>query len=425
MAAQTEIPVRIGGATADNAGRKRFVKPVPRDEAENAARLVAGSAWADFCDAIKRSGEHMLSMDIDWDALDYVDAFHYLAGIVNGGIRTAIDHADPAAPMWVHNGNGVKHSGDNADNRYLIARIDPTKTYRIHGERRTCHDMMVEVSEGYMQQGEARTFATVSFNDAFAVEPDGRFEIIASATPREGHWLPLHPEARQLIIRMYFLDWETEQPASIAIEQVDGEGVSPVLVGPARMAEILDEAAAWIESNALFWLPWMEEYHRQARAGEFNQAQAYAGGAKDIRYGNNGYRLARDEALVIEGTPPRARYWSFQLQNNAMVSMDYANHQTSLNCRQMKIDADGRFRIVLAHEDPGVANWLDTCGRASGLLIWRWVWTEDNPDVSVRRVPFADLASVLPPDTARVTPAERRAAIAVRQRHVALRERSC
>lgn len=425
MAEDAKPSIRVGGGMADGAEGRRFVRPVRHDVSTQRERLISGRAWSDFCDAIKRSGEHMLAMEIDWGDFDYVDAFQYLAGIVEGGVRTAIDHADPATPMWVHNGSGIKHSGDNADNHYLIAHLDPTQTYRIYGERRSCHDILMEVSEGYMQQGDARTFASLRFNEAFTAEPDGSFEIIASSSARAGNWLPLHPDGRQLIIRMYFLDWESEEPASIAIEQVGHEGLPPAPVGPARMAEILDDASAWIESNALFWLPWMEEYHRQAREGEFNQAQRYEGGAEAVHYGNNGYTLAAGEALLLEGAPPHARYWSFQLQNNAMISMDYRNHQTSLNCRQVHLDADGKYRIVVAHEDPGVANWLDTCGRSSGLLIWRWVWTEDNPEVSVQRLRHAELPEKLPRETLRITPEERRAAIATRQRHVAGRERSC
>ncbi|WP_150293199.1 DUF1214 domain-containing protein [Sphingobium estronivorans] len=425
MTTDKDTPQRIGGASAGGSSRKRFVRAEPRDDGANAARLKNGQAWADFCDAIKRSGEHMLAMDIDWSELDYVDAFHYLAGVVNGGIRTAIDHADPAVPMWVHNGNGVKHSGDNADNRYLVARLDPSKTYRLFGERRNCFDMMVEISQGYMQQGDARTYATVRFDEAFSVDPDGRFEIILGGEPRDGNWLPLDPEGRQLVIRCYFLDWESEAPPSIAIEQIGHEGLPPTPVTAARMAGLLDDAAAWIESNALFWTPWMEEYHRQRKAGHFNQAQSYVGGAKDILYGNNGYELSADEMLLLEFTPPDAQYWSFQLQNNAMVSMDYANHQTSLNCRQIRIDDDGVARIVVAHRDPGIANWLDTCGRTTGLLIWRWIWTQDNPHVTMRRIKADALDALLPAETVRLTPQERRAAIAIRQRHVALRERSC
>lgn len=145
------------------------------------------------------------------------------------------------------------------------------------------------------------------------------------------------------------------------------------------------------KSNALFWPGWTETFHGQRKAGEFNQAQSYVGGNKSVLYDNNGYAIAPGEVLLLEFDVPDARYWSFQLQSNAMVSMDYANHQTSLNCHQIKVDRDGKARIVLAHEDPGIANWLDVCGRTTGLLIWRWVWTSDNPEVTVRQVTVHEL----------------------------------
>jgi len=37
---------------------------------------------------------------------------------------------------------------------------------------------------------------------------------------------------------------------------------------------------------------------------------------------------------------------------------------------------DGSVRIVLAHRDPGVPNWLGTQGRPSGMLFWRFVLPE-------------------------------------------------
>lgn len=412
---------RIGG----EGEAKRFLHAPEYDRATNIARLKSGAAWSDLCDAIKRSGEHMLAMDIDWHETDFVDVFQFLAGIVNGGIRTALDHADPAVPMWVPNGLGIKHSGDNADNLYLIAELDPTRTYRLSGLRGSCHDLLVEISQGYMQQGAAQVYASRSFNESFVADPDGHFEIIVGGDPRDGNWMALHPDGRQLLIRCYFLDWEKERPPAISIEQIGHEGLPPAAIDAARMAEMLDYAAAWIESNALFWPSWTETFQNQRKAGEFNQAQAYVGGNTDILYGNNAYAIEPGEVLLLEFTEPDAHYWSFQLQSNAMVSMDYAHHQTSLNCRQAKADGDGRVRIVLAHEDPGIANWLDACGRPTGLLIWRWVWTRDNPQVAMRKLKATELDALLPADTVRVSPRERRAAIAIRQRHVAMRRRSC
>ena len=40
------------------------------------------------------------------------------------------------------------------------------------------------------------------------------------------------------------------------------------------------------------------------------------------------------------------------------------------------LEADGGFRIVIAHEDPGVPNWIDTEGRGFGMVFWRFFMPE-------------------------------------------------
>ena len=94
---------------------------------------------------------------------------------------------------------------------------------------------------------------------------------------------------------------------------------------------------------------------------------AVPGGAADILYGGGWWKLGADDCLLVECEPPAARYWSFQLYSTPWFeSLDMANRLVSLNCDQMQIDADGRFRLVVAGSDPGIANWLDTEGRADG-----------------------------------------------------------
>jgi hypothetical protein len=36
------------------------------------------------------------------------------------------------------------------------------------------------------------------------------------------------------------------------------------------------------------------------------------------------------------------------------------------------LEPDGSFRVVIAHRDPGMPNWLDTEGRPFGLVFWRY-----------------------------------------------------
>jgi hypothetical protein len=89
-----------------------------------------------------------------------------------------------------------------------------------------------------------------------------------------------------------------------------------------------------------------------------------------------------------------------------------------VNGHQVRLDADGKVRLVLSRADPGVPNWLDPVDNPAGLAQWRWYLTGGMPTPVVHKVPFAELRSHLPADTPVVTPAERQAAIAARRRAV-------
>ncbi len=62
-----------------------------------------------------------------------------------------------------------------------------------------------------------------------------------------------------------------------------------------------------------------------------------------------------------------------------MQSYDFANRRISYNRQQVDYEDDGSFRLVVAHQDPGVPNWLDTEGRPSGQLYWRYVLPVESP----------------------------------------------
>ena len=98
------------------------------------------------------------------------------------------------------------------------------------------------------------------------------------------------------------------------------------------------------------------------------------------------WQLDADEALIIEVTPPEGLYWSFSLGNPWWETIDYARHESSLNGHQSSIDDDGIFRVVVAHRDPGVANWLDTAGHSAGPVILRCVRTLSAPVPTTRVV---------------------------------------
>ena len=223
-------------------------------------------------------------------------------------------------------------------------------------------------------------------------------------------------------MRQFFYDWEHEGPASLSIDRIDDgpRGQPHGRLDPAFFARRLDAVATNVEANVDLWLftiiALRERFCNVFPAEQFGGTQM--GAQKHQSAGVCYFKIADDEALVIEVRPPRAKYWSIDVCNFWLESLDYANHQSSLNGHQANIDADGVFRAVVAHEDPGVANWLDTVGHREGSLIYRWNLAESTPVPAARVIKLQDLADHLRHDTPRVNADERARHIDVRRAHV-------
>jgi hypothetical protein len=248
---------------------------------------------------------------------------------------------------------------------------------------------------------------------------DGRLEIRISPAPgADGNWLQSDPKARLLTIRVFQADWAGDAAPVFHIERVGGEGVPRPPLEPADVSAALDRAATWVEASAGFWNRYTSAARERAEPNVVTAARAAPGGADHIRYGSCIWQLETpDAALLIECDVPDADYWGFTIHSLGWLeSGDFAERCTSLNGEQAHVDRDGRVRIVLAHRDPGVPNWIDTEGRAEGMLVHRWVWARDNPVPTSRVVALGALRALLPGDHPEVDPGERRLRLAARLR---------
>ena len=188
------------------------------------------------------------------------------------------------------------------------------------------------------------------------------------------------------------------------------------------MAHLLQGAGEWTLGTARFFSEWTDGLREGWQPDRIAAARKFAGGADDIYYGNDFYRLGPDEALVIETELPDARYWQFQLCDLWFRSAGWSERSTSINHRQAHLDLDGRFRCVVAHRDPGVANWLDTSGEPEGVLQYRWIWSRTNPEPTGRVVSFDSIDDHLPADTPVFSRIDRMADHRRRRRHRSGRE---
>jgi hypothetical protein len=83
---------------------------------------------------------------------------------------------------------------------------------------------------------------------------------------------------------------------------------------------------------------------------------------------------------------------------------------------QVVMDSDGACRVVVAHRDPGIANWLDTTGHVQGTVVFRNYRATGQPVPKTVKVKLADVSAHLPTDTRWVNADERAAYLKGRHR---------
>lgn len=290
----------------------------------------------------------------------------------------------------------------SADARYLSAEITGDGLYRVSGTLGNAPHITVQAYDSVS--------ALEIFDIREQADAAGNFSFLIGDPVKTKGAAPVSREASMLYFREYYSDWKTEIPSKFVLERLDRPDRGTPLTASA-MADILEATATKRESQVPFWKGRMA----QIRDGHGNSL-APPGllgdvGLGDILYGTGWFELEHDEAMVIELSKPEAVHWSFQLGNFWGEAVDFANFTSSTNGDQAIASNDGKYRIVIAHSDPGVPNWLDTAGHREGMIFYRYHLAETKPMPTAQVVKVSDLSTLLPKDTLRVSPAERRAEI--------------
>jgi hypothetical protein len=286
----------------------------------------------------------------------------------------------------------VKMGADNPDNYYQNAAISGVHEYRIVGHRGTVNYLAFGTQAGHYGQGGG--MPPTGFLEASELElgEDGELEIFLSCTPRPKNWLRMTPETGTLIVRQTFLDRSTEKIADLRIERIDGPH-QPGPITPAMVDDGLKSASTLVAGASLLFAKWARDFQKHSNElPRFDQEVSNsAGGDPNIAYYHSHWRLAPDEALVIDVNPPRCEHWNFQLNNHWMESLDYRFFRIHVNKHTAVAAPDESVRIVVAHEDPGLPNWIQTVGHESGTMCFRWVRAEEQPVPATRVVKLAEL----------------------------------
>ena len=333
-------------------------------------------------------------------------------------ISWSVLHADPSRPAFHrHNDLVSQWGGPNADNVYRHARIDPAKRYVVRGRMHSCEEFILALRAGFMHNETWGTLATVTASELGIGAGDDCEFVLGDG----GHEIP--DGAIMASVREYYFDWTAEEPATFTIECLDPE---PVELPP--LDDRLHAAVDQVSDSLRYWADYLASNRAERLDNSFASTVALpAKGLTAARYEFCFWDLDPGDALIIETDVPAARYWAAQLYvMRTFELVDPFGAISSRNHTQVTPSDDGRIRFVVADEDPGVPNWLDTTGQRNGLCTIRWFWPtgDDAPSLAVHRVPLATVREHLPASTASVTPEERAGELAARQAHLRWRFRT-
>jgi hypothetical protein len=341
-------------------------------------------------------------------------------------------YTDARRPVFMPQWNfACNQGGPNPDYVYLTTEIDSDGVYEISGTRGTTRFVEITQQEQLMtspktfERRETPPLRTTHDLDELEIADDGSFRVILSAERPDGHsgdWWPLDPRTRKLLMRKCACDWNREVDARVAINRLDDPGAD---MTPEEIARRFSAMAEWIDGMIRFDMQLVRYYREHHGINVLLRSQWIedVGGLAKQAYYDGIHQIDEDEALVVEfPVPTECHYWQILVADDRFATVDWVNRQSSLNDAQARIDGDGRFRGVVSTRDPGVHNWLDKADFPWGILQARFYKANEYPDVTVTKVPVADVLQHLPPDTSVVTPTQRKEQLRIRREGAQLRQ---
>jgi hypothetical protein len=281
----------------------------------------------------------------------------------------------------------------------------------------------------------------------------------AAAAPGEKNHLQITPDTTLIAIRDTLADWNTESPMALSIQRVAGPpnslfsqfgGFAWPVIGPAvakstflttlvSLIPPLPAVPTFIRGGltSLLMLRGISEESKYITVATTDPVTGKPKGPNVFtdptsnasflatQLQSSGYfQLADDQALVLTITPNSAGYFVAPVTNVWTITDNYWDVQSSLNSSQARANPDGSYTLVVSPTQPVLAdgpspwNWVSTGGLHQGTMAIRFqridLTATAKPTVRSQVVSLADLASVLPPGTTVVTPAERAAQLAAR-----------
>ncbi len=363
---------------------------------------VDARVTAPFTAAVAAAEELIAGVDFAETDADLAEGYDYLAGSIAAVLKQSRTHDKVHPVLHTSTGPYTKMGLDNPDTLYYHADVVPEGTYLVRGVRGSTVDLSFQVLRGDYTPSEVPGGDDAFDDRRLTIGPDGSYELTFGpeiADPPANYFV-LGDGASMLAIREVYGDWTAERKGTVTVQRLDTRDEPSRPLDMARAARQYEVAAKLLTSRIHTWLNFPKWFYLDEPVNTFTPPRRTPGGLS-TQYSSVGhFRLGPDEAMVVTVPVSAAPYQGFQLGSLWYISLDYVHHQTSLNSVQAQHDPDGMIRMVIAEQDPGVANWVETTGRRRGILQFRWQRTDEpvGPELGPRAevMNVADVPAALP-----------------------------
>lgn len=434
--------------------------------AERLATGIAGSPVVGLAEFVLKAG-WLLAAQLNFGGVDQANLARLDQAVAEYATQAALEvqlldsmnprvlqQVSPPHDWYLQDFPGSRIWYDNPDTIYRFIGVNSASSYVITG--RFDGTLPADTNFSVLTGLGGTTAANLNGRD-LVLDPDGSFTITASSAPAEPgqtNHLQLVSGTTLITTRNTLSDWSSQEPMSLSVLRVSGPppslfsqiggfaipGIGPLVASSPLLTALLSAIPPLpeprllqeIETAAIMLLLGISGENKYMgvattdpvtgvrrppnvlsdpdRNAEFLSTQLQSAGY---------FQLADSEALVVTIDPGNAGYFTVPVTDVWTITGNYWDEQTSLNIDQSVANPDGTYTLVIAKDDPGVANWVSTGGLNLGTISIRFqdfdAASEDAPTVRSEVVALDQLTAVVPATTEFVTAEERRAQIAARQ----------